>query len=297
MAWVMVLRDVTDARTIEAHAQQQARLAAVGQLAAGIAHDFNNIMAVIVLYAQMTQADELVPKRLRERMGTVVEQARYASHLIDQLLDFSRSSRLEPQPLDLALFLKEQVKMLRRILPEHIRLDLHVDGDGLVVNVDATRIQQVVLNLGVNARDAMPEGGTLTLRLDRLSLRPAEPAPLPLLSPGAWVRLIVSDTGVGIPPEGLERVFDPFFTTKGPGEGTGLGLAQVHGIVKQHGGEIGVASVLGKARPLPSIYLHRWSRRGPRGSPRVMRLYLTGWDRRSSWWRTIPRRVPHWSSR
>ncbi len=246
MAWVMVLRDVTDARTIEAHAQQQARLAAVGQLAAGIAHDFNNIMAVIVLYAQMTQADEQVPKRLRERMGTVVEQARHASHLIDQLLDFSRSSRLEPQALDLAAFVKEQIKMLRRILPEHIRLDLNVGSDNLVVNVDATRVQQVVLNLAVNARDAMPEGGTLTLALDRLILRPGEAPPLPMLGAGAWVRLIVADTGVGISPEGLERVFDPFFTTKGPGEGTGLGLAQVHGIVKQHGGEIGVTSVVGQ---------------------------------------------------
>jgi signal transduction histidine kinase/ActR/RegA family two-component response regulator len=246
IAWVMVIRDVTEERLRAERAQQQDRLAAVGQLAAGIAHDFSNIMAVIVLYAQMSQTVDDVPEQVLARLKTIVDQARSASDLIQQILDFSRSSALERRRLDLTRFVKEQVKMLRRMVPEHIEVEMVYGPEEHVVHADATSIQQVVMNLAVNARDAMPQGGEFTLALDRIEIMPDERPPLPGMAPGEWVRLTATDTGVGIEPEVLPRIFDPFFTTKGQDGGTGLGLAQVHGIVKQHDGEIDVVSTPGE---------------------------------------------------
>ena len=166
-SWVVLVRDVTREREVQQRYQQQERLAAVGQLAAGISHDFNNIMAVIVLYSQMLRTmPELSPKA-RERLEIVEQQARRATDLILQILDFSRSAVLERRPLDLNIVLKEQVRMLRRTLPEDIEVTLRGTAGPCVVNADPTRIQQVVMNLAVNARDAMPEGGRLELELER----------------------------------------------------------------------------------------------------------------------------------
>lgn len=224
------------------HLQQQERLAAVGQLAAGIAHDFNNIMAVVVLYAQMVLLTQPPGSRNFERLTTIYEQARHASALIQQILDFSRSAVLARQPLNLAPFLKEQVKLLERTLPEHVKINLTCASETCIVDADAPRIQQMVMNLALNARDAMPEGGTLTLTLELVET-PATGAPIAASHAGPWARLTVADTGCGIPSGVLSRIFDPFFTTKEPGKGSGLGLAQVHGIVKLHAGEIVVESV------------------------------------------------------
>jgi PAS domain S-box-containing protein len=242
-------QDITERLRQERELRQQERLAAVGQLAAGIAHDFNNIMAVIVLHAQMILASGAdLSERAREQLTTVIEQAHHASQLIEQILDFSRRAMIERGPLDLLPFLKEQVKLLQRTLPDniHIVLDWHQERDSYTVEADPTRMQQMVMNLAVNARDAMPAGGTLSL-----TLTPAPPGAetLPELirdAPHDWIQLEVSDTGEGIPPEIESRIFEPFFTTKAPNQGTGLGLAQVYGIVKQHQGEIDVDSVVGE---------------------------------------------------
>jgi len=236
--WVMVCRDVTQEREIQRRAQQQERLAAVGQLTAGIAHDFNNIMAVIVLYAQMLERAQGLSTLERERVATINEQAHHAARLIQQMLDFSRRAMLERQPLDLRPLVKEQVKLLERALPETIRIRLDVDEAECLVNADPTRMQQMLMNLAVNARDAMPEGGELRIALNRATVKPGA-SPLPDMTPGQWVQLVVSDTGAGIPEQALGHMFEPFFTTKEPGKGSGLGLAQVHGIVGQHGGRIG----------------------------------------------------------
>jgi two-component system cell cycle sensor histidine kinase/response regulator CckA len=172
----------------------------------------------------------------------VNQQAKHATNLTQQILDFSRRAALERQPLDLSPLLKEHVKLLERTLPENIEIALVYGPDEYVVNADPTRMQQVMMNLAVNARDAMPEGGNLRFGLERIRVQPSEPPPLPEMDPGEWVQVTVSDTGTGVPPDVLPHIFDPFFTTKARGEGIGLGLAQVHGIVKQHEGEIGVES-------------------------------------------------------
>jgi len=271
--WVLVINDVTREREIRAQLQQQERLAAVGQLAAGIAHDFNNIMATIVLYAQMAGQSQELSEQNREKMVVINQQAHHASRLIQQILDFSRRAVLERRPLDLLPLVKEQAKLLERTLPEHIGIELNYGRDEYTVDADPTRMQQMITNLAVNARDAMPQGGTLRIELERItggrdksSLLPEMSPPPPLLSPPlggikggrgegeAWIRLTISDTGTGIPPDVLPHIFEPFFTTKGPGEGSGLGLAQVYGIVGQHGGHIDVHTQVGQGTTF-TIYL------------------------------------------
>ncbi len=284
--WVLVISDVTQERETRAQLQQQERLAAVGQLAAGIAHDFNNIMAAIILYAQMAARSRELSERERERMVVINEQARHATRLIEQILDFGRRAVLERRPLDLLPLVEAQIKLLKRTLPEHIEIDLAYGPDEYAVDADPTRMQQMLTNLAVNARDAMPQGGTLRIGLERIAgrtdgrtdgrsdgrpvnvrdVRDGHAGPvehgrsprLPATAPqdaavsaaasagGEWIRLTVSDTGAGIPADALPHIFEPFFTTKGPGEGSGLGLAQVHGIVGQHGGRIDVDSRLGE---------------------------------------------------
>ncbi|MDX1662637.1 MAG: response regulator [Candidatus Promineifilaceae bacterium] len=241
---VLTLYEATEERRRQEFLQAQERLATVGQLAAGIAHDFNNIMAIITLYSQSLEKNPDLPKR-GQFLGTISEQARHAANLISQILDFSRAAVMERQRIDLAPFVKEVVKLLRRTLPETINISLDVEAGNYVVNADPTRLQQVLMNLAVNARDAMPEGGELRIRLSELSLQPGEPPPLPAMAATNWVCLEVDDTGVGIASNNLTHVFEPFYSTKQRDKGTGLGLAQVYGIVKQHGGEINVESELG----------------------------------------------------
>jgi PAS domain S-box-containing protein len=245
--WVVVVRDVTQQLEFEQHVQRQQRLAAVGQLAAGIAHDFNNIMAVIVLYSQIALRRSDLPKKLREHLKIINQQGQRASELINQILDFSRSATLDLRPLDLVPLLKEQVKLWQRTLPEHIRLDLVYEDEAYyTVKADPTRMQQMFMNLAVNARDAMPEGGTLRISLERVQIWPDDVPVLPGLHSGAWLCIRVSDTGTGIPEDVLPHIFEPFFTTKAPDRGSGLGLAQVFGIVSQHNGAIDVETRIGE---------------------------------------------------
>ena len=252
--WVLTLREVTQERELQRQMQVQERLATVGQLAAGIAHDFNNIMASIVLYAGMLlRSPNLSPKE-QARLNTIRQQGHRAANLVQQILDFARKSVMERKPLDLIPFLKELEKLLMRTLPETIRLHLDYDHDDYVVNADPTRIQQVVMNLALNARDAMPHGGELRLRLDRFQLSPGQTPPLIDMPPGDWVKLTVSDTGTGIPSDVMPHIFEPFFTTKQVGKGTGLGLAQVYGIIHQHEGHIGVQSQVGQGATF-TVYL------------------------------------------
>ncbi|MBN1876580.1 MAG: response regulator [Anaerolineae bacterium] len=244
--WVLVIHDVTQERAIEDKIQQQERLAAVGQLAAGIAHDFNNIMATIVLYAQMAVRVPELPKRVREQMHVIDGQAKHAARLIEQILDFSRRSLLELQPLDLLPLIKESVQILKRTLPENINITLTYEPDNYTVKADPTRIQQMVTNLAINARDAMPEGGNLDIAIRQLSIGNFKHLPLPEMQPGEWIEIIMADTGTGIAPEILQHIFEPFFTTKERGRGNGLGLPQVYGIIRAHGGYIDVKTEASK---------------------------------------------------
>jgi nitrogen-specific signal transduction histidine kinase/CheY-like chemotaxis protein len=241
---VLSLDDVTETRDVQVRAQTQDRLAAIGQLAAGIAHDFNNLLAVIVLHAEMGLLQGELSPRLRDYLGTILNQANRAGDLVQQVLDFSRRAVLERRPLRLGPFVAEQARLLARTLPESIAVCFADEEVDYTVSADPTRLQQVIVNLALNARDAMIDGGDLCFALELIDAEGAEGGPLPELREGRWVRLSVRDTGHGIPAQVLPHIFEPFYTTKAP-LGTGLGLAQVHGIVKQHEGEIDVVSEAG----------------------------------------------------
>ena len=240
--WVLLLRDLTKEREQEQYLQAQARLATVGQLAAGIAHDFNNVMAVIVLYTQMLQRTADLSPAAQQQLATIVGQAQHAAELIGQILDFSRRSVMERTSIDLLPLLQEMARLLQNTLPENIQIELAADDGNFVVLADPTRLKQALMNVAVNARDAMPAGGRLNFTLTALTVAANQQRPLPDMEPGDWIQIRISDTGTGIQPENLPHIFEPFFTTKSPGEGTGLGLAQLYGIVKQHGGSVTVQS-------------------------------------------------------
>jgi PAS domain S-box-containing protein len=259
--WVLTIRDVTQERENQARIQMQERLATVGQLAAGIAHDFNNIMASIMVYTDLLRRDKNLYSTSRERLNIIHQQVQNAASLIRQILDFSRRSVLEQSHLDLLPFIKELDKLLARVLPETIRLELTYQPDSYLVNADPTSLQQVFMNLALNARDAMPKGGFLKFEMGRLHLNPGQHPPCPDLSPGDWIWVAIQDTGCGIQPDVLPHIYEPFFTTKPIGQGTGLGLSQAYGIIKQHEGHIDVTSQPGNgtrfviylpALPIPS---------------------------------------------
>jgi signal transduction histidine kinase len=245
--------DITGRKWMQERLQRQDRLAAVGQLAAGVAHDFNTLLTGIIGFADMLQKREDMPEQARARLVHILTQGQRGAHLVRQILDFSRASISQLQPLDLASFLR-QATNFQGIIPENIHIALEVDPGTHHIRADPARIRQVLTNLAMNARDAMPEGGELAFRLSGFTRKLNERPPCLGMPPGEWVVLSVSDTGTGIPAEVLPRVFEPFFTTKDPGKGTGLGLAQVYGIVEQHEGYINTESQEGEGTTV-AIYL------------------------------------------
>lgn len=240
--FVGIKRDVTEDRQQARYQAAQARLATVGQLAAGIAHDFNNVLGVIMLYSQMVSHGPNLSPKQKKQLSVIMERTDHAAKLIEQILDFGRRSLMSRAPLNLLPLVKEMIKLLKNTLPENIHLALDYDQNAYTVNADPTRLQQVLMNLVLNARDAMPQGGKLHLSLTSLQFDDQQQLPLPDMDSGDWVTLRVADTGKGVDAEHIDHLFEPFFTTKVPGEGTGLGLAQVYGIVKQHDGFIEVHS-------------------------------------------------------
>lgn len=248
------IRDLSETKQALRRAQLQDRLAAVGQLAAGIAHDFNNILGTIMLYSELLLRFEGLPPKEEVRLNTMVRQAKRGAQLISQILDFSRRSVVERHSMDLVPFMKEMVGLLSRTLPESIRIAFDVVDERIIVEADPTRMQQIIMNLALNARDAMQAEGELRFSLDQFEFEPHRPPPFEGMPKGKWVRLRLEDSGAGITQEDLPHVFEPFFTTKAPGSGTGLGLAQVYGLVKQHDGYIDVASEPGKGTTF-TLYL------------------------------------------
>ncbi len=244
--WLLVTRDITEERITQKRVQQQERMAAVGQLAAGIAHDFNNILTGIIGYADILQREPDLSQPVKEDLQRITKQGRRAAHLVRQILDFSRQSITQKRVLDPVPFIKETIKLLERTIPENILITLEITPNikPFLLYADLTQLQQVLTNLAVNARDAMAAGGTLQFRLSYLDLEPNILPPCPDMMPGSWIELSVTDTGAGISPEARPHIFEPFFTTKPAGKGIGLGLAQVYGIVTDHGGHIQVDSQL-----------------------------------------------------
>lgn len=249
-----VIRDVTEARLAQERAQLQSRLAAVGQLAAGIAHDFNNILGTILLYAELMLNNSEVHEKDRERLNTIFSQAQRGANLTAQVLDFSRRSVMERHVINLVPFFEEIESLLSRTLPETVQVIFeHETAKSYFVQADPSRMQQVILNLALNSKDALPKGGQLRFGLEHVEIDPAT-APFPGMGTDPWVRIHVTDTGEGIPPDIMPHIFEPFFTTKPQGQGTGLGLAQVYGIIKQHEGYIDAVSTPGEGTRF-DIYL------------------------------------------
>jgi PAS domain S-box-containing protein len=248
--------DVTERHRMQTQMQQQERLAAVGQLAGGIAHDFNNFLMTIIFYAHLLR-DKKESTDVASVAETIAGEAKRAADLVRQVLDFSRRSVIETKPVDLAFFVAEVIDILQRTLPESIRVVTEVEENGHVVEIDPTRIQQAIMNLALNARDAMPDGGELHIELFKVTVGPSKMNPPGIpdleLPPGDWVCLSVQDSGTGMDEHVRAHIFEPYFTTKGT-EGNGLGLAQVYGIVKQHRGEIGVKTAPGHGTTF-QIYL------------------------------------------
>ena len=241
-------------REAEAQLLHQERLAAIGQLAGGVAHDFNNYLTVIMLGAQVALRKPYLPPDLARTFETALEASRRAASLVQQLLDFSRRSLVDSSVLEFGSWLDEFSTILRRTLPESIKVTVQLHGDDCLVNVDQGRIQQALLNLATNARDAMPDGGELSIELLRVVVGPDQKPPLPGMEGGDWICLVVTDTGRGMTADVRSHLFEPFFTTKELGKGIGLGLAQVYGIVMQHKGYIGVDSEPGQGTTF-RIYL------------------------------------------
>ena len=239
-------RDVTEIRRLEEQVRQSQKMEAIGQLAGGVAHDFNNLLQVITGYVRLAMADVPAVGQARSELEQVADAASRATALVRQLLTFSRRETVRRKSLDLGRVIADTAKMLRRVIGETIRLETAGDPSLPRVYADPGHIEQILFNLCVNARDAMPEGGTLRIETSSARRDPWLAERLPGAREEEYVLLVVSDTGAGMPPEVLDHVFEPFFTTKEVGKGTGLGLATVYGIVRQHDGLIRVESEVGR---------------------------------------------------
>jgi PAS domain S-box-containing protein len=234
-----------DKEHLEAQLRQSQKMEAIGTLAGGIAHDFNNILGAILGYGELAHQRAAEGSAQRRYLDNVMHAAGRAKALVDRILGFSRSGLGERVPVHVESVVEEVLELLAASLPPGIRLDKRLDGGNAAVVGDATHLHQVAMNLCTNALQAMQHGGVLLVELGPVELSGPRPVLRGTLSAGPYVRLVVSDTGIGIPPGALDRMFDPFFTTKGVGEGTGLGLSLVHGIVIDLGGAIDVATRTG----------------------------------------------------
>jgi len=247
--------DVTSRKTLETQLRQAQKMEAIGQLAGGVAHDFNNLLTAILGYAKLL-SESLPPDDFRLRdVDEIHQAAERAAGLTRQLLAFSRQQVLQPTAVDLNSLVTETSHMLRRLIGEHIELVTQLSPDLAPVMADKTQLEQVIMNLAVNARDAMPAGGQMSISTANVELDQTYAAQHAVaIRPGPFVMLAVSDTGVGMNEQTRQRLFEPFFTTKERGKGTGLGLATVYGIVKQSGGYIWVYSEPGRGASF-KVYL------------------------------------------
>jgi two-component system, cell cycle sensor histidine kinase and response regulator CckA len=251
-----IFRDITERRLLEEQLRQAVKMEAIGRLAGGIAHDFNNLLTAIMGYTTMLTLEMREEEPARRRLDQINRAATRASDLTRQLLAFSRKQVLEVSVVNLNDLVRDIESMLKRLLGEDVELITELGQDIGNVRADQPQLEQVAVNLAVNARDAMPTGGTLTLETLNAVLDESYCASHTEVKPGEYVLLCVSDTGHGMTPETCARAFDPFFTTKPTGAGTGLGLSTVYGIVKQHGGHVAVYSEAGRGTTF-KIYLPR----------------------------------------
>jgi PAS domain S-box-containing protein len=252
---ILVLsEDITDRRTLEAQLQQAQKMEAVGRLAAGVAHDFNNLLTVILGLCELVLADARVDGDPRRDVLEIQRAGSSAAGLTRQLLAFSRKQIIEPTLIDLNLVVPELKTMVEQLTRNDVKVVMTLRPGRALVRADRGQIEQLVMNLVVNARDAMPQGGTLTIETGHVALDADYVRTHPAVIPGPYIALTISDTGIGITPEVQARLFEPFFTTKEVGRGTGLGLATVQGIVARSGGSLNVYSEIGRGTSF-TVYL------------------------------------------
>jgi PAS domain S-box-containing protein len=248
-------KDITDKKRLLAQLFQSQKMESIGVLAGGIAHDFNNYLLVILGHAELLGVNDQLDATSRNGIKIIESSARKAGQIVSKLLSFARQGKFVALPLNFSDVLKDAVELLERsVAKKNVVLKIETDNQALVTKGDSTQLEQVIMNLVMNAVDAMPEGGTITLSTSLVHIGRNEMRIHPLLSSGHYVCLKVKDTGSGIPDEIRDRIFDPFFTTKGPEKGTGLGLAIIYGIVKEHNGVITVTSLLGRGTTF-EVYL------------------------------------------
>ncbi len=267
--FVAVIRDITEQVALSKQLVQAQKMEAVGTLAGGVAHDFNNLLQVVLGYSELALSDEGLSKQLAEDLTKVNRAARSGAELVKRLLTFSRKTEMEQRPLQLNQTIEQMKKMLSRTIPKMIEIRLVLADDLATIHADPTQMEQVLMNLAVNARDAMPGGGICTIRTENVILEEAFAATHFGVQPGNYVMLSVSDTGKGMDQETQLHIFEPFFTTKGPGEGTGLGLAMVYGIVQHHNGHIRCRSEVGEGTTF-EMYLPSMTTEVGNGKPELL---------------------------
>jgi PAS domain S-box-containing protein len=237
--------DISDRTEMEAQLRQAQKMEAIGQLTGGVAHDFNNLLQVVGGNLQLLEKDIPRDARSQRRLQNAMDAVARGAKLAGQLLSFARRQELKPQVISLGRVIRGMDDLLRRAIGDAIEIETVIAGGLWATYVDPTQVESALLNLAVNARDAMAGRGKLTIEAGNGSIDDDYAAKHVDVTPGQYVVVAVSDTGCGMPPEVIERVFDPFFTTKAPGEGTGLGLSMVHGFVKQSGGHVKIYSEIG----------------------------------------------------
>ena len=253
---VVTSRDVTARRTLEDQVRQSQKMEAVGRLAGGIAHDFNNMLMVMQGYAHIVLEEPELSSTARKSVETIVRTSESAANLTRQLLSFSRKHAFSPQVLDLNSLVNRMSEMLLGLLREQMDFVVNLSADVCCISADPGQVEQVIMNLVVNARDAMPKGGRLTLETRLVHSESIDINHAPAVEAGDYVMLAVSDTGIGMDPETQSHIFEPFFTTKSKDEGTGLGLSVVYNIVRGSGGHVRVFSEPGKGSTLQVYFPH-----------------------------------------
>lgn len=248
-------RDITDKKRLLAQLFQSQKMESIGVLAGGIAHDFNNFLSAILGHAELLGMNEELDATSRRGIKIIESSARKAGQIVSKLLSFARKGTFVALPLNFNDVLKDAVELLERVTAKKkVVLKVETDNNIPIIKGDSTQLEQVIMNLVMNAADAMPEGGSITLSTSLVNIGRNGVRIHPLLTSGKYVCMKVTDTGSGIPDEIRDRIFDPFFTTKGPEKGTGLGLAIIYGIVREHSGIITVTSLLGKGTTF-EVYL------------------------------------------
>lgn len=251
---VGLLKDITEQQSLQSQLIQAQKMEALGTLAGGVAHDFNNILSAIIGYSELALLDATDGIKIDNNLQEVLRASQRAKDLVKQILSFSRKSKEKLKPVDVKPIVKEALKLLRASLPSTIEIRDQIDSKMAIIEADLTQVHQLLMNLCTNAASAMEdEGGLINVRLKNVDINTLLSTTNTNMDPGPYLKLSVSDTGHGMPPEVLEKIFDPYFTTKEKGKGTGLGLAVVHGIVKRHRGQITVESLPGKGTTF-SVY-------------------------------------------